>query len=121
MKEHQATKLSLHMALSLTLIALAGCASQGYQKGSDTAAHLSASGDQIAAGKSKIDATLAALNDLVNNPQGDLVPKFKQFNTAVSELQSAAKTMSTGITNLTKGANSYFKTWDEQLAQIKND
>ena len=121
MKEHQATKVSLQLVLSLALMALVGCASQGYQKGSDTAARLSATGDQIAAGKGKIDAALAALNGLVNNPQGDLVPKYVQFTTALSDLQTTANHMNTGMTNLSRGANAYFKTWDEKLAQIKND
>jgi uncharacterized phage infection (PIP) family protein YhgE len=103
------------------LIPLAGCVSGNYQKGANTAAGLSTSGDKIVAGKGKIEATLAALNDLVDNPQGDLVAKFKQLNAGVSQLQSAANEVGATVRNMSKAGDEYFKGWDEQLAQIRNE
>lgn len=101
--------------------ALAGCASANYQKGAGTAAGLTASADKIAAGKGKIETTLAVLNDLVTSPQGDLVPKFKKYTSAVKDLQSTASEVKSKYEAMRDGGNDYFKAWDEQLAQIKNE
>jgi uncharacterized phage infection (PIP) family protein YhgE len=109
------------LTLAAGLVVLGGCASGNYKKGASTAAGLSQSADKITAGKARIDSTLMALNSLVKSPQGDLVPKFKQFNDAVTALQSAAKNVSASVKDMRDKGNEYFKNWDEQLAQISNE
>ena len=79
------------------------------------------SANKAAAGRVKIDTALASLNDLVNNSQGDLVPKYKQFNTAVSDLESTAKNVSDNVASMRGKGKEYFMKWDEQLATIKNE
>ena len=61
------------------------------------------------------------MNALVSNPQGDLVPRFKTFNTAVGELESTAKHVSGNVADMRGKGNEYLKAWDEQLATIKNE
>lgn len=122
MKTRNAIK-SLLPLLTLIIAAslIAGCASHNYQKGAATSASLTDSADKIAAGKYKIEATLSALNDLVNSPQGDLVTKFKNYNDAVADLQSTAQNVKARVQDTRASGNEYFKAWDEQLALIKNE
>jgi chromosome segregation ATPase len=107
--------------IPVTILLLAGCKTGNYEKGADTASGLTESGNRIAAGNAKIDATLAALNDLVNNPQTDAVPKFKKYSSALSDLESAGKDVSAKVTSMRESGNEYFKAWDQQLAAIKNE
>jgi hypothetical protein len=121
MKKSKAVKILSNLALAAVVSAFAGCASGNYQKGSGTATGLTESADMIAGGKGKVDAVLASLNDLVGTTQGDLVPKFKAFNTAYSDLVSTAKDVKSKVTKMREQGNEYFKKWDEQLAQIKSE
>ncbi len=115
-----ATNLVSHLTLAALLIAVAGCASGNYRKGASTAASLSRSADKITAGKAKIDRTLNTFNYLVDNPHGDLPPRFKAFKAAVRDLQFAAKNVSTSVSYMRNQGNAYFKAWDEQLDRINN-
>jgi SMC interacting uncharacterized protein involved in chromosome segregation len=109
------------LALAAALTALVGCASSNYEKGAATSASLTDAANKIGAGKAKIAAVLTSLNDLVNTSQGNLVPKYNQFNTAVDDLQSTAKEVNDRDADMRTKGDEYFKAWDEQLAQIKNE
>lgn len=121
MKKSNRLNLLFGAALAITLIALAGCASKNYQKGSDTGSGLIDAANRITAGKTKIDAVLAPLNTLVSNPQGDLVGEFNKFNDAVSDLQSSAQDVKSRVAAMRANGNEYFQNWDQQLATIKNE
>ena len=109
----------LVILVAATLL-IAGCKSSNYEKGSAAGAGLQASADRIGQGSAKIDATLASLNDLVNNP-GDLVTQFKKYSSAVSSLESSAKDVQNKVAAMRAKGNEYFKAWDQQTAQIQNE
>jgi SMC interacting uncharacterized protein involved in chromosome segregation len=121
MKKTKAMNITSTIGLVAALAFLAGCASSNYEKGAATSAGLKDSAERINAGKAKIDAALTSLNELVNNPQGDLVPKFNKYDQAVNDLESAAKNVSERVADMRENGNAYIKSWDEQLAQIKNE
>jgi len=99
---------------------LAGCTSANYQKGSATGAGLQDSADRMHQGSVKIDTTLTNLNDMVNNP-GDLAAQFKKYTASVADLESSAKNVESKVASMRGKGNDYFKAWDTQTAQIKND
>jgi chromosome segregation ATPase len=99
---------------------LAGCRSSNYEKGSETGAGLQASADRIGQGQAKIDAAMKSLNDLVNSP-GDLATQFKAYSAAVNDLDSSSKDVQSKVASMRSKGNEYFKAWDEQTAQIKNE
>jgi len=109
----------LMIVVAATLL-IAGCKSSNYEKGSAAGAGLQASADRISQGSAKIDATLASLNDLVNNP-GDLVTQFKKYSSSVSGLESSAKDVQSKVAAMRAKGNDYFKSWDQQTAQIQNE
>jgi Protein of unknown function (DUF2959) len=121
MKRTKLIQITSTLALAAAIATLAGCKSGNYEAGASTAAGLTESADKAAAGKAKIDAALTSLNDLINNPQGDLVPRFKQFNTAVNDLEATAKNVSGNVASMRGQGKEYFAKWDEQLATIKNE
>jgi phage host-nuclease inhibitor protein Gam len=102
-------------------LAIAGCASSGYQKGTKTAENIQATANQIGAVPAKIDATLAALNELVTKPQADLVPQFKAFSTQLAGLTTEAQDIAAARRNMAANGKDFFAKWDEQLALIQNE
>ena len=97
-----------------------GCSSANYEKGSATGAGLQASADKITEGSGKIDTALKALNDMVNTP-GDLPTQFKAYSASVSDLESSVSDVQTKVADMRAKGNEYFKAWDAQTAQIKNE
>jgi hypothetical protein len=121
MKTSKLTLLASNLALTVALAALAGCASHNYDKGTATAAGLKESADKIEAADGQLDATLASLNGLVNNPQSDLRPQYKQFSDNVDDLAVLAKHVKDSVTSMRENGKEFFAKWNEQLASIKNE
>ena len=100
---------------------LAGCSSTGVDKAADTATSLKQASEKINKGSGLIDQSLTALNDLVNNPQPDLRKQFKTFNSAVDELGSTAKDVSSKAESMKGQGAAYFENWDKESAKIQNE
>lgn len=114
-------KTLVQFAIPLVAAAvLAGCSSANYEKGSATGAGLQASADRVTQGSGKIDAALKALNDMVNTP-GDLPAQFKTYSGSVSDLESSVADVQNKVAAMRAKGNEYFKAWDQQTAQIKNE
>jgi archaellum component FlaC len=112
--------INLISTLTITAV-LAGCASkQNYQQGAETGAGLTAAADKVDLGITNIDATLGSLNDLVNNPSGDLQPKLETFNDNVSSLQTMYQNLQDSVADAREKATVYVKSWDAQIATIMN-
>lgn len=121
MKKNKIIGFTRQLTVIAALAALAGCASKGnYEQGAATGAGLRDVADKIAAGNDRIDGTMGALNDLVNNPQGDLVPKYKNFNDKVGDMQGLATDIKQRVADMRATGNQYFAKWNEQIATIKN-
>lgn len=107
-----------------TLVALAalicGCATSGYQKANHTALSLQSTSDRINKGTGQIDAALAALSQLVDNPSADKQLQLKAFNSAVNGVESMTKEIGTRAANMQQQGADYFRKWDEELVMIQN-
>ena len=106
---------------AIALLLTAGCASSGYDKGEKTAQNIQAAANRIGALPAMIDKTLASLDDLVNKPQADLRPQFKQFSANLAEVESAGKEVGAARRSMGEKSKEFFAAWDAQLAQINNE
>jgi chromosome segregation ATPase len=104
-----------------TLFLIAGCASSGYDQGNKAAQNIQAAANRIAALPAQIDKTQAALDELVNKPQADLRPQFKQFTAQLRDVESAAKEIAAARRSMGEKSKEFFATWDAQLAKINNE
>ena len=100
---------------------VAGCASTGNDKAASTACVLTESSRMITKGNTLIDQSLAALNDLVSNPQPNLRKQLKTFNSSVDELGSTATDVSGKAANMKIQGAAYFAKWDLEAATIQNE
>jgi hypothetical protein len=107
--------------IALMLLLGAGCKSSGYEQGNKAAANIQEAANLIGALPAQIDKTLASLDTIVQNPQGDLTPKFKQFSTNLGELESSAKDVASARTAMQSKSKDFFAKWNEQLATIQNE
>ena len=98
-----------------------GCASDNYNKSAGTAVALRQSSDLIDKGSGQIDHSLAALNDLVSNPQPDLRKQYGEFAGSVDRLDATAKDVAAKNEAMQAQGAAYFAAWDQELAQIQNE
>ena len=108
-------------AVALTVGLVAGCASDNYQKGAGTASALTRSSELITKGGGQIDDSLAALNDLVSNPQPDLRKQFDTFATSVDNLDATAKDVAGRTEAMKAQGAAYFAGWDNEIATMHNE
>ena len=108
-------------AVALAVGFVTGCASDNYQKGAGTASALNHSSELIAKGSSQIDDSLAALNDLVSNPQPDLTIQFNAYALAVDNLDATAKDVAAKNQAMQAQGAAYFEGWDNEIATMQNE
>lgn len=103
----------------LALLTLVAC--QSADKGAATGTSITKAADQIELGMQQLDATVAALHDLVDNPAPDLGTQRKAYEKNLSSLESTAETVSKMASTMEAKGQAYFMEWDQQLASIQNE
>jgi hypothetical protein len=121
MKKPNVTNLIAMLTVTAALAVLAGCASkQNYQQGAATGAGMMAAADKVSLGITNIDTTLGSLNDLVNNPSGNLEPKLKKYNDNVSGLQTMYQNLQDAVADARNKAAIYLTNWEAKISTIMN-
>jgi len=117
------TSLALNLfAATLAIGIFAGCSSSsGYQKGARAGTALNQAADGITRTDTQIERTLAALNDLLDNPQPDLRRQFRTFTSEVDSLDSMARRISSQADSMKSRGAAYFEQWSQDLATIQNE
>lgn len=104
--------------LSIALCWVVGCRSNGYHKGEIAGRGLQKASAEVETETRHIEATLAALKDLVEAPGADLKPQFQRYSKSLDRLiDSAKETDKTGKRVELKNAV-YFAAWEKETADI---
>jgi len=117
------TSLAIKLfAVTLAVGILAGCSSRaGYQKGARAGTALNQAADGITRADTQVERTLAALNDLLDNPQPDLRRQFRTFTSEVDSLDSMARRIAKQAESMKARGAAYFEQWSQDLATIQNE
>jgi len=110
------------VTLALTLALLSACSSPTTaDKGAAAGKNATQAATYVEQGIGELDATLAALKELVLHPAADLAPQYKTFAKNLSNLESTAKEVSAIAAKIDENSKVYFAKWDEQIAAIQNE
>ena len=115
--ENSFNRLTL-LGLSLAELALAGCASRGYDKSQAAAVSLHSAAAQVQGQSRALELTLGTLNDLVNKPPADLKGQFQLFSSNLDQLSAAARRNDRAADEMARRSAEYFETWDKQLVNM---
>lgn len=114
----------LNALRGLTLIVLTatllGCASSGPKRNASMASSVETSAARLERVGLNLDATLASLNDLVNNPQPDLRPQFKKFSGALKNLDASSAQVARAHDDLQVKSTVFFENWEREISTIQN-
>lgn len=100
------------------VIYLSGCASPSYKKADSASGSLHKAAMAVNTEDRAIDATMNALDDLVNKPAADLRPQFVRFNAALDWLEDSSKRAESAANEANQKSQDYFQTWDKEVASI---
>jgi chromosome segregation ATPase len=119
--KHQTLLLTCLSAVVLAVGFVTGCATDNYQKGAGTASALNHASELIAKGSSQIDDALAALNNLVSDPQTNLTEQYTAYVTSVDNLDATAKDVAAKNEAMQAQGAAYFEGWDNEIATMQNE
>jgi ABC-type transporter Mla subunit MlaD len=103
------------LGFSVLLIWLVGCSSVGFKTGDTTATSFQKASRQVQAESRALDATIAALDDLVSSPATDLKPQFKTFSRCLDRMVDSVEQTDKAIARTREQSGEYFNAWDEEL------
>jgi Protein of unknown function (DUF2959) len=109
--------VSIPATLVLALLA-SGCATAGYQKGDLAARSLQNAAAAIQTEHRAIELAMAALDQLVTNPSGDLKPRFENYSKSLDWLVACAHDSDKAGLVIRQKHEAYFKAWDEELSRM---
>jgi hypothetical protein len=103
------------LSLCLLPLALAGCATTGYQKSDAAARSLQRASYTVQAESRALSLTLQNLKSLVDTPGADLKPQFKKFNAALDWLIKESDRNDKADREIADRSAAYFKAWDKEM------
>ncbi len=108
-----------NLMLAALLAAATGCQTSNYESGNATAGVLRTSAGKLETARGRVDSTLAALNDLVNNP-ANLPVHAASTRTRSRGCNRPPGTWPPRSRTCAPRARHTFQAWDQQAAQIQN-
>jgi hypothetical protein len=119
-KSRPSTQVLLATALAVAVVWLAGCQSTVHRQGDRAAGSAQATALEVQTQSQMVEATMAALNDLVYKPAADLKPQFESFSSALDRLVAGARQGGVTGSRLERSNAVYLAAWSKQLTTITN-
>lgn len=112
--------------LAILAIAATACSTvdnytAGSTSGKKTAKSLEHVSEMLTDADTQVFETVAALEDLVENPAADLRPQYSTFTKALSGLEKSAERIGNAADKMKEKGNEYFPEWKSNLSAIQND
>jgi methyl-accepting chemotaxis protein len=104
---------------------LAGCTSTGATEGQKSLDRLSKAinnlADAVEKGKTEMQETLAAYDNVVNNKDGDLLTPFKRFHSGLEKIEKRREEMKKRADEVKAAATPYFAQWKADLEKFSSE
>jgi hypothetical protein len=110
--------LSVSIAAVLATL-LTGCSTPGYKKSGATALSFQEMAMSLRSESIALDATMASLNELTQQPATDLKPQYKRFSHNLDHFIAAVNQTDNSAKRMQQKSKVYFDAWDQELATMK--
>lgn len=108
-------------ALAAAALVTACGTTSGYKQADKTGAGIAEFRSEIVNGKTAIDATMKALDQIAVTANTDPRKAFEQYAKHVSHLESTAAKARKRAQDMQTQGKAYFAAWEKQLAEVKNE
>lgn len=108
------------MAMLLLGTCIPSVAAQAQKKAEKSIESMRKTREEIDKAKAQKDKTMAALNQLTGQTQGDLKKPFKNFSDELKKLDKSADKVRKLATDMRAKNQDFFKVWEQELTKIQN-
>jgi hypothetical protein len=113
--------VSLAATTVAAAILIAGCGTtSGYKQADKTGAGIAEFRQEIVNGKTAIDNTMKALDQIAASATTDPRKAFEQYSKSVTTLESVADKARKRGQDMKEQGQAYFKKWEQEMAQVQN-
>lgn len=124
MKTIRSFVISTTLLASAAALTFSGCANSSgtstYTQSEKAAKAILSTGGTLTNLNSQIDATLASVDSLVNQPASNLTAQYQTFVKQFAALEKQANTVSENAKTMRAKADQYLSIWGTQVASIQN-
>lgn len=114
--------VSLTATTLTAAVLMTGCGTtSGYKQADKTGAGIAEFRTEIVNGKTAIDTTMKALDQIAVSANTDPRKAFEQFSKTVGNLDSTANKVRKRAQDMQAQGKAYFAQWEKQLAEVKNE
>lgn len=106
--------------LAVAVVWLVGCHTAGYKKSDVAAWNSQVAALNVQAESQELEATIGALNDLVNQPAADAKPQFLKFDQTLNWLVASAKRTESEVNRIWGRRAAYFTVWEKEIPTIQD-
>ncbi|MBN1423683.1 DUF2959 family protein [Candidatus Fermentibacteria bacterium] len=117
---HSGTVIGSALLVLGVVICLSGCASTGMQRSERTGASMKAVERDLNQAIAQVDATKAALEDLIRPGQADVKKAFKQFSASVDKMETLGERLFDHADKMSAQGKDYFEEWRKEGNTYKN-
>jgi ABC-type transporter Mla subunit MlaD len=107
-----------HIVITLGLASL--LAQAGYAGQDELAGSMKQAREEATTTSGQLNSALSALNDLVNQKEGDLSPAYQAFKAELPKTRDAATATSSRVEKMGKERQTYFTDWQATINGINN-
>ena len=106
--------------LAVAIVWLTGCQTAGYKKSDAAAANAQVAAKCVQAESQELEATIGALNELVNQPATNAEPQFLKFDQALDRLLASASRAASEVNRISSKRAAYFAVWEQEIPTIQD-
>jgi hypothetical protein len=103
------------------VLAVAGCSTPGRSSATKATGGIAALQSRLTTGEQQMNATVASLVDLTNNPQPDVKPQYKKYLDNVGKLEAQIKKGRGEREAMRTQAQAYFAKWEQDIQTLQNE
>jgi hypothetical protein len=102
------------------MVWLTGCQTAGYKKSDAAALNSQSAARCVQTESQELEATIGALNELVNQPATNAEPQFLKFDQALDRLVASAGSAESEVNGIRSKGAAYFAVWDKEIPAIQD-
>lgn len=108
------------IGLAAVLLSAAGCTTRGFQRAAATSTSMERAASELEEAQTQIIVATTALDSMVNQPQQDLRPLFRQYRESVADVENTYNDLLERSNRLAQQKEAYMATWDQRNSEIQN-
>ncbi len=109
------------LAIILASLLIIGCSHSGYERSNRFSNELDSFASRSTDTQEGINEVILTLRDLIRQPSSDLVPQFRDYRRAVSDMETEADRFSRRFDDVARAGDEYFRTWEHDTTLIESE